>query len=240
MPTDEAFLDPFQCPLPTDFSGQVLSPAGPTIFRRILEYPPPYVPTVAPLITSKDTMSTGTGDIGGGNMDGDRPTSPAGAFGGPPLGPFRRIATRTAEVSTSTYDDVSPPGSPVQSPMDTLPPVEVQQPSSPPPPPAVEKKSMSVGTHVDLEVLYTGDCTRYTARLTTLGAYHQGYSASPTRSPDSTCTRCPSRNATLPGDHDEGIPGALNYSSYGSGCLEGSGATMCQIHATGQVHPRLK
>jgi len=39
--------------------------------------------------------------------------------------------------------------------MDTLPSVAVQQNPPPPPPPAVERRSVSVGTDVDLEVLYT-------------------------------------------------------------------------------------
>jgi len=39
--------------------------------------------------------------------------------------------------------------------MDTFPPVAVQLDPPPPPPPAVERRSVSVGTDVDLEVLYT-------------------------------------------------------------------------------------
>jgi len=93
--------------------------------------------------------------MGEGDRDGDRPTSPAGAVGGPPLGPGGRTATHTSEAATSTNEDISPPGSPGQCPMDTLPPVAVHQDPPPPPPPAVKKRSVSVGTDVNLEVLYT-------------------------------------------------------------------------------------
>jgi len=151
MPTEEALFDPAHRPPPPDFSGQVLPPTGPTIFRRILEYPPLYVPPAVSL----DPHYTGVGDIGDGYLDGDRPTSPAVAVGGPPLGPGEQTATHSAEAATSTYDDISLPGSPGQCPMDTLPPVTVQQDPPPPSPPAVEKRSVSVGTDVDLELLYT-------------------------------------------------------------------------------------
>jgi len=57
-------------------------------------------------------------------------------------------------VSESREVSISPPGSPGQGPMDTLPPAAVHQ-VPPPPPPAVEKISVSVGTDVDLEGLYT-------------------------------------------------------------------------------------
>jgi len=92
--------------------------------------------------------------MGEEEMDGDRPTSPAEALRGPPLGPGGQMATHTSEAATSTYEDISPPGSPGQCPMDTLLLVAVQQ-DPPPPPPAVEKRSVSVRTDVDLEVLYT-------------------------------------------------------------------------------------
>jgi len=60
MPTEEALLDPSHRPPPPDFSGQVLSPTGPAIFRRILEYPPPYIPPTGPF----DPRHTGDGDMG--------------------------------------------------------------------------------------------------------------------------------------------------------------------------------
>jgi len=151
MPTGEALLDPPHRPTPPDFSGQVLPLTGPTIFSRILEYPPPYAPTTGPL----DPLYTGDGGTGEGGTDGDRPTSPTGAVGSLPLGPGGQTATLTSEATTSTYEDISPPGSPSQGPMDTLPPATVHRVPNPPPPPAVERASVSVGTDVDLEVLYT-------------------------------------------------------------------------------------
>jgi len=63
---------------PPYFSGQILPPRSPTIFRKIREYPPFYVSPAVPL----DHHYTRDGDMGDGDMDGDRPTSPAGAVGG--------------------------------------------------------------------------------------------------------------------------------------------------------------
>jgi len=74
---------------PQDFSGNVLPPTVQvppvTIFRRILEYPPPFVSNAVPPGRSEEEMRIGTGSSGDGSMDG----FPARASGGPPLGSCR-------------------------------------------------------------------------------------------------------------------------------------------------------
>jgi len=65
---------PQQTDRPHDFAGNVLQPpehAPPvTVFRRILDYSPPFVSTAAPLERDEEGMRTGTGSSGDGCFDG--------------------------------------------------------------------------------------------------------------------------------------------------------------------------
>jgi len=119
-PTDQDTIGPMPQGVDRrqDFSGNVVPPTVPvTMFRRILDYPHPFVSAAVSPDSDAEGMRVGTDSSGEGSRDGFLD----GASGGPPLGLFMPSTTASTDTDRPAYDDLSAAASPASSHVDISP-----------------------------------------------------------------------------------------------------------------------